>query len=98
MEQLRWLFEDPFDTSHGIVVYLAIPIIVTLALATMPRRWPAAIIVIVATMLAAFLYFAIHMWLFGVSSTISIRLMFALLIYTVVNTITVTIARLAIKT
>ena len=91
LDWLRWAFSDPYDTSHGFITYLGVPFVFSVALAViLPRREDVTWIALFASFPT---FFAIHLILFGMSSTLPIGVIFAVIPFGVTCAATVAVVR-----
>lgn len=93
MDWFTAIVVDPFDDPAGWIAYLALPVLSSAALAWgKPGLSKTAVVAIVVPTALVF-YFGAYVALNGMSSTISIGLLFALVIYCAASATSASAAR-----
>lgn len=87
MDWLQTLIVDPYDHPQGWIGYLALPIVGSVLLAWFRPALSKTIVVAIVVPAAIVLYFGLYVALYGMSSTISIGVMFALAVFSCASAI-----------
>ena len=81
MDWLRSIIVDPYDHPEGWIAYLALPVLGSAVLAWAKPSLSKTAVVGLVVPTAILLYFGAYVVLYGMSSTIGVGLMFALVVY-----------------
>lgn len=93
MEWIYQVFVDPYDYPIGWFAYLAMPIISTALIAWIFPTLSKTVLVALCVSASILVYFSLYVVLYGMSSTIGIGVMFALVVYLVVSATTASVVR-----
>ena len=93
LDWLRWAFSSPWNTPHGLITFLAVPVVLSVILALRLKKRDGDDLGCMAALGALAIYFATYIVAFGVRSTLSIGVMFAVIPYIIVCAVTVMAVR-----